>query len=188
MLIGYARVSSGDEQSLLQHDALAKAGCEKNHVETGSGGRRKRPKLRTVLLEIQAGDVLCVWKLDRLAQSTRHLLETVELLNKKGVGLKSLTEGIDTTSSNGKQVFRIFSALAELERSISSERSEIRSTLSGTRKSRANRVLSEADIFLATKLLKSHNLTMAEVAVRLGVTVPVLLQHLPPHQSPTLEG
>lgn len=185
MLIGYVRVSSGDEQSLLQHDALAKAGCETIHVETGSGGRRKRPKLRAMLLDLQAGDVLCVWKLDRLAQSTKHLIETVELLNNKGVGLKSLTENIDTTSSNGQQVFRIFSALAELERPIISERSEIRSTLPGVRKSKANRLLSEADIFLATKLLKTENLTMAEVAVRLGIAESVLLQHLPPPKSPT---
>lgn len=88
MLIGYVRVSSG-KQSLLQHDALAKAACEKIYVETGSGGRRKRPKLRTVLLELQAGNCQCVWKLDRLAQSTRHLLETVELLNNKGVGFEA---------------------------------------------------------------------------------------------------
>jgi DNA invertase Pin-like site-specific DNA recombinase len=184
MLVGYVRVSSGDEQSLLQHDALAKAGCKRIHVETGSGGRRKRPTLRTMLMDLQAGDVLCVWKLDRLGQSTKHLIETVELLSNKGVGLKSLTEGIDTTSSNGKQVFRIFNALAELEGLHTGGRPMASSNLE-TRKSKPSRILNEADIFLANKLLKSDNLTMAEVAVRLGVSVPVLQHHLQPLKSPT---
>src|SRR5580704_7913246 len=112
MLIGYARVSTDDQDSALQRDALTKAGCEKIFDEIMSGARADRPQLRAVLDFARKGDVLVVWKLDRLARSLTQLITTVEQMEKRGVGFKSLTETIGATSAGGRLIFRIFGALA----------------------------------------------------------------------------
>jgi DNA invertase Pin-like site-specific DNA recombinase len=122
MLIGYASVSTDDQDSALQRDALTKAGCEKIFDEIMSGARADRPQLRAVLDFARKGDVLVVWKLDRLARSLTQLITTVEQMEKRGVGFKSLTETIGATSAGGRLIFRIFGALAEFERAIIRER------------------------------------------------------------------
>ena len=99
MLVGYARVSTQDQNPNLQTDALEAAGCEKIFTEKASDAQRDRPELTTALEYIRAGDTLVVWKLDRLARSVKQLIETVEDLEKRGIGFKSLTENIDTTTS-----------------------------------------------------------------------------------------
>src|SRR5215211_3297359 len=122
MQIGYARVST-DEQTLnLQLDALAAAGCDRLCTDTASGAKADRPGLREALDHLRAGDTLVVWRLDRLGRSLRHLIETVTTLAQRGVGFKSLTESIDTTSPGGKLIFHIFGALAEFERDLIRER------------------------------------------------------------------
>src|SRR3954453_18785445 len=122
MLIGYARVSTQDQTLDLQIDALKKAGCEKFYTDTASGAKAERKGLEEALDYAREGDILVVWRLDRLGRSLRHLIETITLLNNRKVGFKSITESIDTTTSGGKLVFHIFGALAEFERDIIKDR------------------------------------------------------------------
>jgi len=113
VLIGYARVSTLDQNLNLQRDALTETGCTKLFVETISGAVSDRPVLRDVLTFARAGDTLIVWKLDRLARSMKQLIETVETLRLRNIGFRSLTEAIDTTTAQGRLVFHMFGALAE---------------------------------------------------------------------------
>jgi DNA invertase Pin-like site-specific DNA recombinase len=122
MLIGYARVSTTDQNLDLQNDALKAAGCERLFTDTASGARAERPGLTQALRECRTGDTLVVWKLDRLGRSLPHLVETVGNLASRDVGFKSLQESIDTTTSSGKLIFNIFASLAEFERDIIRER------------------------------------------------------------------
>ena len=122
MKIGYARVSTQDQNSNLQLDALKIAGCEKVFSEKASGSKTDRPELLKALEYARSGDTIVVWKLDRLARSMRQLIETMEMLRERGIALESLTEKIDTASAQGKLVFGIFASLAEFERSLIRER------------------------------------------------------------------
>ena len=112
MLIGYARVSTTDQTLDLQLDALRKAGCTRLFTDTASGAASERPGLAEAFSHLRDGDILVVWRLDRLGRSLRHLIETVRTLEAQDVGFRSLTEHIDTTTSGGKLVFHIFGALA----------------------------------------------------------------------------
>src|SRR6202049_3540998 len=122
MLLGYARVSTIDQNLALQRDALAEAGCGRIFTEQLSGAVTDRPALREALEFARSGDTLIVWKLDRLARSMKQLIETIEELRLRGIGFRSLTESIDTTTAQGLLVFHMFSALAEFERSLIRER------------------------------------------------------------------
>jgi DNA invertase Pin-like site-specific DNA recombinase len=124
MRIGYARVSSDDQNLDLQRDALKAAGCERVYEEKESGGKTDRPELLKLMDVLRAGDTLVVWRLDRLGRSLKHLIATVETLEAGGVGFSSVTESIDTTTSGGKLVFHIFAALAEFERTLIRERTQ----------------------------------------------------------------
>jgi PPOX class F420-dependent enzyme/OxyR family protein len=110
-LLGYARVSTTDQQPQLQVDALTAAGCYRVFTETASGARTDRPTLEQVLDQLRPGDTLVVWKLDRLGRSLRHLVDTVTSLADRGIGFRSLQEAIDTTTPGGKLVFHVFAAL-----------------------------------------------------------------------------
>lgn len=123
-LIGYARVSTHDQNLDLQKDALTKIGCFRIYEEHASGAITDRPELKAVMDYLRAGDTLVVWKLDRLGRSTQHLLHIVTLLESKGIAFKSLQENIDTTTSSGKLIFHIFASLAEFERDIIRERTQ----------------------------------------------------------------
>ena len=122
MLIGYARVSTLDQNLDLQVDALRKAGCEKIFAETGSGAKSDRPELSEALAFARQKDTVVVWKLDRLGRSLKHLIDTVNDLHKRGIGFRSLQEHLDTTTPSGKLFFHIFGALAEFERDLIRER------------------------------------------------------------------
>lgn len=124
MLIGYARISTQDQTLNLQKDALEKVGCTKIFADTISGAATERKGLEEALSFAREGDTLVVWKLDRLGRSLKHLIGTVSTLNNRQVGLKSLTENIDSTTSGGKLIFHIFGALAEFERDIIRERTQ----------------------------------------------------------------
>ena len=124
MLIGYARVSTTEQTLDLQRDALKSAGCDKIFTDTASGSTTERRGLDQALGQLRDGDILAVWRLDRLGRSLQHLIETITALNDKGIGFKSLTEQIDTTTSGGKLIFHIFGALAEFERDIIRERTQ----------------------------------------------------------------
>lgn len=185
MLVGYARVSTRDQNYELQLDALKAAGCEKIFEEKLSGAQRDRPELKAAFDYVRPTDTLVVWKLDRLARSLKQLIETIEMLSEQKIGFRSLTENIDTTSSGGRLIFHIFGALAEFERSIIRER-----TTAGLAAARARgRVggrppaLSESDLRVAQTLLKDGELTVAEIAERLHVAPSTLYKHLPRPRS-----
>jgi DNA invertase Pin-like site-specific DNA recombinase len=122
MHIGYARVSTSEQKLDLQLDALRAAGCERLFTDTVSGAKAARPGLEQALAACQTGDVLVVWKLDRLGRSLPHLVQTVRALGDRGAGFQSLRESIDTISSGGRLVFHLFAALAEFERDLIRER------------------------------------------------------------------
>src|SRR3954469_18660960 len=124
MLIGYARVSTQEQTLSLQQDALHQTGCERIFTDTASGARADRPGLDEAIAYARSGDTLVVWKLDRLGRSLPHLIETVRGLDQHGIGFKSLTEQIDTTTSSGKLIFHVFAALAEFERDVIRERTQ----------------------------------------------------------------
>ncbi|WP_291983000.1 recombinase family protein [Candidatus Accumulibacter sp. ACC005] len=181
MLIGYARVSTRDQKPHLQLDALQEAGCERIFEETASGAKRDRPELKAVLDFMRAGDNLVVWKLDRLARSTRQLLETVEALELRGIGLKILTQNIDTTNAGGRLIFTVFSAIAEFEREIIRERTRagLDAARSRGRTGGRPRALSDKDLKEARVLLTDPEITVEDVARRLGVGPSTLYRYLP---------
>jgi DNA invertase Pin-like site-specific DNA recombinase len=121
-LIGYARVSTAEQSLALQSDALRAAGCETFFEDQASGAKTDRPGLLEALAFVRRGDTLIVWKLDRLGRSIAHLIETVRALEGKGVGFRSLTEGVDTTTPGGTLIFHVFGALAQFERDLIRER------------------------------------------------------------------
>ena len=181
MLVGYARVSTQDQDTELQRAALVQAGCEKVFRETASGAQRDRPELAAVINFMRQGDTLVVWKLDRLARSLKQLIETVEGLEARGVGFRSLTESIDTTTPGGKLIFHVFGALAEFERGLIRER-----TLAGLEAARARGrtggrkpSIDAAGVQTAQAMLRSTELTVTEVARRLNVSPATLYRHLP---------
>jgi DNA invertase Pin-like site-specific DNA recombinase len=181
MLVGYARVSTQDQNPALQLDALKAAGCEKLFVEKASGAQRDRPELSAALEYVRAGDSLVVWKLDRLARSLKQLIETVELLESRSIGLRSLTEAIDTTTAGGKLVFHVFGALAEFERSIIRERTKAGLEAARARGKKGGRppALVAKDLAAAKAMLTDPEITMEEVAKRLRVAPSTLYRHLP---------
>jgi DNA invertase Pin-like site-specific DNA recombinase len=124
MLIGYARVSTQDQTLNLQQDALKGAGCSRIFTDTASGAAKDRPGLAEAISYCRNGDTLVVWRLDRLGRSLPHLIETIKGLDTLGIGFRSVTEAIDTTTSGGKLIFHIFGALAEFERDIIRERTQ----------------------------------------------------------------
>ena len=119
---GYARVSTLEQDEALQHDALSAAGCERIFADKANGKLEHRPALDALLDQLRPGDVVVVWRLDRLGRSLRHLLETIADLEQRGVGFASLTENIDTSTPGGKLVFHLFGALAEFEAALIRER------------------------------------------------------------------
>lgn len=172
MIIGYARVSTQDQKPELQVDALENAGCEQIFQENYTGKLRERPELLQCLRTLRKGDVLVVWKLDRLARSLKDLVEIVLDLNEREIGFKSLTEAIDTTSSGGRLVFHIFGALAEFEHDLIRER-----TMAGLQAARARGrkggrrpAMSDSDIRKAAAMLSDPQITKTEVASHFGVT------------------
>lgn len=122
MLIGYARVSTQEQETGMQIDALKRAGVEKIHEEKRSGGDRKRPVLEAVLADLRPGDEFVVYKLDRIARSLSHLLEILDRIEKAGASFRSLTEVIDTSSPAGRMMMQIIGAFAEFERELIRER------------------------------------------------------------------
>src|SRR3990167_7634830 len=124
MLIGYARVSTGDQHLDMQVDALKRLGCDEVFTDIASGVKSQRPGLEKALGYAREGDTIVVWKLDRLGRSIQHLIQTITSLIEKKIAFKSLQENIDTSTSGGKLIFHIFSALAEFERDLIQERTQ----------------------------------------------------------------
>lgn len=185
MLVGYARVSTQDQKPQLQLDALEVVGCAKIFVEKASGAQRDRPELQAAIDYMRSGDTLVVWKLDRLARSMKQLIETVEGLDERGIGFKSITEAIDTTTAGGKLVFHIFGALAEFERSIIRERTKAGLNAARARGRTGGRPpkLTQNDLRVAKAMLQEGTMTVAEIAHQLRVSPATLYRRLPAARS-----
>jgi DNA invertase Pin-like site-specific DNA recombinase len=181
MLVGYARVSTQEQDPALQLDALAQAGCGRVFTEKASGAQRERPQLAEALAYMRAGDTLVIWKLDRLARSLKQLIETTEALSAREIGLRSLTEAIDTTTSGGRLIFHLFGALAEFERAVIRERTRAGLDAARARGRVGGRppALSAKDLSVAKALLRDPEITVEQVAKRLGVVPSTLYRHLP---------
>ncbi len=180
MLIGYARVSTQDQQLQLQTDALSQAGCEKIHTDQISGASRDRPGLSLALETLRSGDTLVVCKLDRLGRSLPHLVEVVNDLRDRGVGFRSLRESIDTTTGTGKLVFHLFASLAEFERDLVRER-----TLAGLAAARARgrkggrpRVLTDKQVALARSMSEDKRNSIKDICATLGIGKSTYYRHL----------
>ena len=188
MLIGYARVSTVDQNLALQRDALTEAGCAKIFIEQMSGAVADRPALHDALEFTRSGDTLIVWKLDRLARSIKQLIETIENLRVRGIGFRSLTEALDTTTAQGRLVFHMFAALAEFERSLIRERTQ--AGLAAAR--RAGRTggrppkLTDDDIEAAKAMLANPDIDVTQIAHRLGVSPATLYRYIPAARTANL--
>ena len=171
MLLGYARVSTDDQTDALQLDALKAAGCERTFSDRGSGASADRPALRDAISHARQGDTLVVWRLDRLGRSLPHLIETVRSLETSGVGFRSLTEHLDTTTPNGRLIFHLFGALAEFERELIRERTKAGLAAARARGRKGGRPakLNAERLRIAQRLLTDPESTVSEVARTLGV-------------------
>ena len=180
MIIGYARVSTEDQNLDLQLDALKEAGCDRIYEDKISGSKEDREGLSKALQIVRAGDTLVVWKLDRLGRSLQHLISVVNELKNGGVYFRSLKENLDTSSSTGKLIFHIFGALAEFERDIIRDR-----TLAGLAAARARgrtggrpKSMDERSIKLARTLMADGSKSAREISEMLGVSVATLYRYL----------
>lgn len=185
MKVGYARVSTREQDAAMQAEALTAAGCEKIYEETASGAQRDRPELIKALGYLRKGDVLVVWKLDRLARSIKQLIETIEDLEKRGIGFISLTEAIDTTTPGGRLVFHVFAALAEFERELIRERTNagLKSAKArGVKLGRPKALEGEA-LGVAMALMKSGEMTAGQVAKHVGISRASLYRALSRHNQ-----
>lgn len=181
MLVGYARVSTDQQSTDGQIDSLKAAGCERVFTEAMSGTRADRPQLVEALAFMRPGDVLAVVRLDRLARSMRQLLTTVDGLQARGIGLRSLHENIDTTTATGRLVLHIFGALGQFEVELLKERTRSALAASRARGRIGGRppALDQIKVTAARAMLASGNLTAAEVARQLGCAPSTLYRHVP---------
>lgn len=178
--LGYARVSTHDQNLALQKDALESAKCEKIFTDVISGSKSNRPGLDEMLEYSRKGDMIVVWRLDRLGRSLKDLIEIMGKLENRGISLKSINEAIDTSSSTGKLVFHIFGALAEFERNLIQER-----TNAGLAAARARgkvggrpRKLDKMKYNLAKSLYKSKDHSIKDICELVGVSKSTLYSYL----------
>jgi DNA invertase Pin-like site-specific DNA recombinase len=178
--IGYARVSTDEQDTSLQLDALEAAGCARIFSDAASGALDDRPELARALDHLRAGDTLMVWRLDRLGRSLRHLVDTITALAERDVGFRSLQESIDTTTSGGRLVFHIFAALAEFERDLIRERTRAGLLAARARGRGGGRpsVMSADKLAAAQTMYDSREHTTAKIAEVLGVSRATLYRHL----------
>jgi DNA invertase Pin-like site-specific DNA recombinase len=180
MLIGYARVSTHEQTLNLQQDALQEAECNKIFTDTASGAKAERIGLEEALSYVRKGDTLVVWRLDRLGRSLKHLIETIQQLDNRHIGFKSLTENIDTTTSGGKLIFHIFGALAEFEREIIRERTQAGLLAARARGKKGGRpkVLRDRRVSIAQALYNEPQNSIAEICRTLKISRATLYRSI----------
>ncbi|MEP9364010.1 recombinase family protein [Nocardioides sp. CN2-186] len=171
-LVGYVRVSTTDQRTDLQRAALEELGCVRIFEDQARGTRTDRPELTAALDYLRAGDVLVVWKLDRLGRSLKHLVAVVAELEERGVGFRSVTETIDTTSSTGKLIFHIFASLAQFERELIVDRTKAGLAAARARGSRPGRkpALSSDQVAIVRGMHEAGGHTVAAIANVVGVS------------------
>ena len=181
-LLGYARVSTTDQDAALQIDALTAAGCYRVFVDTISGSLDHRPELEKLMDQLRPGDTLVVWRLDRLGRSLPDLVQIVAELESAGVGFESLTERIETSSAAGKLVFHVFAALAEFERNVIRERTHAGLAAARARGRKGGRkpALDEKQIREIKALLRDPEIQVSDVAKRYGVSRATVYKHVGP--------
>lgn len=169
-LIGYARVSTMEQDTALQTDALHKAGCERIFDDTVSGAKADRPGLTAALAYAREGDAMVVWRLDRLGRSLPHLIEVIAALEARGVGFRSLMEAIDTTTSGGRLIFHVFGALGQFERDLIRERTKAGLTAAAARGRKGGRkpVVTTEKLQRAREYI-ANGLNVREAALRLKI-------------------
>ena len=182
MRIGYARVSTVDQDPDLQIRALEQAHCERIYTEHASGVSRSRPELERLFDSLRTGDTLVVWRFDRLGRSVSHLVDVVEQLRTRNVGLESLTEGIDTDSAAGEAVFNVIAAFAQMERRLISERT--RAGIAAARMNKrhwgkASKFHDSEIVKLVQSLLREGSLSKADIARRVGIHPCTLYRWFP---------
>lgn len=180
LTLGYARVSTAEQDAALQVDALQAAGCDRVFVETASGAKADRPELARVLEQLRAGDTLLIWRLDRLGRSMPELIKITNELAGRDVGLRSLQEHIDTSTAAGNLIFHVFAALAEFERALIRER-----TTAGLQAARARGrhggrpvVLTPAKRAAAQVMYDSREHSVSAIATAVGVSRATLYRSL----------
>jgi DNA invertase Pin-like site-specific DNA recombinase len=183
MLIGYARVSTNEQNLDLQRDALRKAGVSSKNLYTDkiTGTKSERPGLAAALSHLREGDTLVVWRLDRLGRSLKHLIETVTALKQQGIAFKSITENIDTSSATGQLVFHIFGALAEFERNLITERTLAGLEAARTRGRKGGRPklnTSSSKVAMASKLYADKTNTISEICKTLNISRATLYRYI----------
>ena len=183
MKIGYARASTKDQLLNLQVDALEKAGCSRVVSEIVSGAKVERPALNKLLESVHPGDVLMIWKLDRLGRSLTHLIEIVNQLLERKVGLKSLNDPIDTTTAQGRLTFNIFAALSEFERDIIWERTDAGLSAARARGRKGGRpkgvpAAAQPTACAAETLYREGKLSTQQIADRLNISKSILYSYL----------
>ena len=180
MLIGYARVSTPEQDLTPQLEALLAAGCERTFSDKASGAKADRAGLAEALSHARCGDIMVVWKLDRLGRTMKGLVDLSAELAERGIGLKSLTDGIDTGGTAGKLVFHIMAAMAEMERDLIRERTTAALIVArrGGRVGGRKTVMTPRRVEAARKLLAS-GMSAREIAPTIGVSVATLYRHLP---------
>ncbi|MGO9740420.1 MAG: recombinase family protein [Roseiarcus sp.] len=184
--VGYARVSTGDQDLALQMDALKRADCERIFTDKASGAKVDRPGLAQALAYARDGDALVVWKFDRLGRSLPHLIETVTALQVRSVGLRSLTENIDTTTPGGRLIFNVFGALASFERDLIRERTKAGLAAAAARGRQGGRKpVVTADKLTRAKGLLANGLTVREAAMRVKVGKTALYRALSEAKHPS---
>lgn len=180
MLIGYARISTQDQNLDLQKDNLLKAGCEKIFDDIASGAKTERNGLKEALEYARSGDVLVVWKLDRLGRSLKHLIEVVSGLEKRNIGFKSLSENIDTTTPGGKLIFHVFGALAEFERELIRERTKAGLTAARARGRTGGRKrkMTSKQVEMAFNLINDPNNAIDDICDQFKISRPTLYRYI----------
>lgn len=183
MKIGYARVSTKDQNMDLQTDALKKAGCEIFFAETVSGAKTDRPELIKLLTQVRKDDIVVVYKLDRLGRSLKHLLEVVAQLNSKQVGVQSISDAIDTTTPQGRLFFNISACFAEFERDLIRERTKSgleAARARGRKGGRRQGMTKEAEqkAILAESYYKEGKMGVNQIATEIGVSKMTLYKYL----------
>ncbi|MBY0598585.1 recombinase family protein [Bacillus bingmayongensis] len=180
MLIGYARVSTSDQNLDLQKDALIQAGCKRIFTDVVSGSTSSRSGLDEALDYVREGDTLVVWKLDRLGRSLKHLIETINILNEEGIAFRSLQENMDTSTSGGKLIFHVFGALAEFEREMIQERTQAGLSAARARGRLGGRpkVMDTTQVSMAKSLMQDPNYSTEDICNTLGVSRATLYRYL----------